>query len=523
MIKVKAENNYSKPNFRGVLDTTLTKGLAILDTKPMINASVIDVFAMDIPRPIVEYRERNKYAAAEMAFREFTGTFIACFSAGLFGQLINKAASKFVQPKVKVNNNSWASNNILDVLNNVWNTSNKTAKGYVENLLSSLSGFSKDKNINWNEINWDKIRWYDKDAWQKFKWGNKEFENIHTSLKSHQSISEGLTRLITDKTVSGNDSKNLLEIITHRIINATLSENNITVKNGGKSVTSTIHNVLRDTIDAGQNIFNSSDTETILKKLKALNSIKTFGAISLSIGLALTNQALNRYITKKRTGTAAFVGNMDYLSDLNTQNKREDKKKNLNLYKLLAGSGFILMLVKVMNINSLKDLVKRLELTGPATSGHAIKVVFGALVLGRILASKDKTELRETVFRDYMGFLNWLVLGGFVAKGVAQILDPKKENLFNISKPGKGISHWLKNISLKTHAEITAQGGKLVKENIRKLNIAHISGLAYSLLMLGIILPKLNIAMTKKNQTKTKPPQAVPLDINKYMPVYFKK
>ena len=48
------------PNFRGPLDAPLTQGLAVLNTNPMLNASLVDVFAMGLPRTIVEYRERNK-------------------------------------------------------------------------------------------------------------------------------------------------------------------------------------------------------------------------------------------------------------------------------------------------------------------------------------------------------------------------------------------------------------------------------------------------------------------------------
>lgn len=157
------------------------------------------------------------------------------------------------------------------------------------------------------------------------------------------------------------------------------------------------------------------------------------------------------------------------------------------------------MLSSVMGLKKPADLVRKLEFDGPATGGNAIKTIYGTLILGRIFASKDSTELRETNVRDYLGFLNWLVLGGFVSKGVAQALDPKQKNLFNISKKGSGITHWLKNVSLKSQKEIIAQGGN-VKKNLRNLNIAQISGIAYSAIMLGVLLPKLNIWMTKHNK-----------------------
>lgn len=489
------QTQFRTPNFRGPIDAPLTQGLAALSTNPMLNASLVDVFAMGLPRTIVEYKERNKYAGFEMAFREFTGTFIACFSAGLFGQMINKTMSKRIQPEIKVNENSWASNNTIDVLNQI----NKSGKNYSKNLFNSLSGLNKNEELAWNKINWDKIEWYDKEAWNNLKWDNKEFDGVHNKIKSEKSIIETFDKLISDKKLSKNDSKNLQSILTERVINAVGAESNITIKSGDKSITSTVQNILRDSIDMGKNVFSAKESKKTIVKLKKLNKVKTLGALTFSIVLALTNQAINRYITQKRTGSKEFVGNMDYESHIGN-NSQTDKKKNLNFNKVLASAGFVAMLAKVMNIKNTKDFFKKLEFTGPTTSGNAIKTVYGALILGRFFASKDNTELRETVVRDYLGFLNWLVLGGFVAKGVGNLLDKDRKALFNTSKEGKGVKHWLNDVSLKTHSEIVAQGGKDIKKNLRKLNVAHISGLAYSALMLGILLPKLNISMTKHKQ-----------------------
>ena len=489
------QTQFRTPNFRGPIDAPLTQSLAALSTNPMLNASLVDVFAMGLPRTIVEYKERNKYAGFEMAFREFTGTFIACFSAGLFGQMINKTMSKRIQPEIKVNENSWASNNTIDVLNQI----NKSGKNYSKNLFNSLSGLNTNEEQAWNKINWDKIEWYDKEAWNNLKWDNKEFDGVHNKIKSEKSIIETFDKLISDEKLSKNDSKNLQNILTERVINAVGAESNITLKSGDKSITSTVQNILRDSIDMGKNVFSAKESEKTIVKLKKLNKVKTLGALTLSIVLALTNQAINRYITQKRTGSKEFVGNMDYESHIGN-NSQTDKKKNLNFNKVLASAGFVAMLAKVMNIKNTKDFFKKLEFTGPTTSGNAIKTVYGALILGRFFASKDNTELRETVVRDYLGFLNWLVLGGFVAKGVGNLLDKDRKALFNTSKEGKGVKHWLNDVSLKTHSEIVAQGGKDIKKNLRKLNVAHISGLAYSALMLGILLPKLNIIMTKHKQ-----------------------
>ena len=487
------------PTFKSLLDEPVTQGLALLNTNPMLNASLVDVFAMGLPRTIVEYKERNKYAGAEMAFREFTGTFIACFSAGLFGQMINKTISKRINPEIKVNENSWASNNAIDVLNAI-NKTDKT-KSYADKIFNFLSGLKGAKEQKWTEIDWGNINWYDREVWNNYKWDDKNLAGIHNRIKSDESIRETFEKLISDKSLTKKDSKNLQNILTERMINVLGAESNITLKSGDKTLSSTVQNILRDSIDMGKNVFTQKEGEKSIAKLKNLNKIKTLGALTLSVILALTNQAVNRYITQKRTGSKEFVGNMNYENDLSNK-KQVDKKKNLTFNKILASVGFIAMLAKVMNIKNAKDFFKKLEFTGPTTSGNAIKTVYGALILGRFFASKDNTELRETVVRDYLGFLNWLVLGGFVAKGIGNLLDKNRTKLFNTAKKGKGVKHWLYDVSLKTHSEIMAQGGKEVKQNIRKLNIAHISGLAYSALMLGILLPKLNIFMTKHNQTK---------------------
>jgi len=175
------------------------------------------------------------------------------------------------------------------------------------------------------------------------------------------------------------------------------------------------------------------------------------------------------------------------------------------LKKVITSLGMAAMAIAVMKVKSPRDFLRKIELTGPVTSGNAIKTVYASTLIGRFLASDNDTELRETTVRDYFGFLNWLVFGGFAAKGVANLLDRKQENLFNIANNGKGLKHWLNDISLKSHNEIAAKGPEFAKKNMWKLNLAHASGLAYSLIMLGIVLPIINIVMTNRN-AKNKTP-----------------
>ena len=160
------------------------------------------------------------------------------------------------------------------------------------------------------------------------------------------------------------------------------------------------------------------------------------------------------------------------------------------------------MVFSVMKVKNLKDFGRKLEFTGPITSGNAIKTVYASTIVGRFMAADNWTELRESMTRDYLGFLNWLVFGGFAAKGVADILDKKGENLFNYAKEGKGLKHWLNDKNLKTHNEIAAKGKEFAKKNMWKLNVAHTAGIAYSAITLGLLLPMLNAKVTEKNAKK---------------------
>ena len=454
----------------------LSKALYTLSNNDMLNASFVDVFAMDTPRTIVETKNRGKQAGIEMGFREYTGTFIAEFSAALFAVIASKFIAKKLSPDVKVNSGSWITNNGLDVFSDIYNKSDKTPESYVKNVLNSMSGL-KGKEI-------------------------KEFSDIDKEKTNY--ITERLTKLITDNNPDKKQTKKVLNQIQDDIINLMGADNNITIKGEKKSLSANLTHTLRDIVDSGKNIFfgmeNKKEPSAVISKLKRMNNLRIGIAIPLSMGLAISNQYLNRYLTKRRTGIDNFVGENNY--DQNVASKNEKKsEKGLWWKKLLSAGIFVLMLSKVMGVKKPADFIKKLEFDGPVTSGNTIKTIYGTLILGRIFASKDSTELRETNVRDYLGFLNWLVLGGFVAKGVGQILDPKQEKLFNISNKGKGVRHWLKDVSLKSQKEILAHGGN-VKSNLRKLNFAQVSGIAYSTIMLGVLLPKSNIWMTRGKHNK---------------------
>lgn len=494
--------NYKKQNFKGVLDGAITTTLRTLDTNPMANAVGIDLFAMVAPRTYVDTKERNKYAGAETFFREFTGTLIVCLSASYLAKGIAKIANKFIEPKNKINPKSWYSKDSLAFLNTASENTSNTNE-YVSNVIENLSGRDNKHTNKFNEINWANTEWVDEKKWSKINWDNKKYQNIHNKLKDKNSIINITSELIDNKNITEKDKKNLLSITESRITNA-LKSSNVTSEYKNKTVSSSVSNLLRDTVDFGRDILTNKNINknSAINKILKVNKIKAIGALSIASTLGLTNQYINRKITEKRTGKKGFVGEKNYNSTDKTKNTGKDTSKSFIAEKLLASAGMVAMAAGVMKVKSAKDFLKKLEFTGPVTSGNAIKTVYASTLVGRFMASDNKDELRESATRDYLGFLNWLVLGGFAAKGTANLLDRKKENLFNENKTGKGIKHWLNDLSLKSHNEIASKGEKFAKKNMWKLNVAHVAGLAYSTLALGFFLPKLNIFITNMKNKK---------------------
>lgn len=493
-------NNMRNITFRGPLDGAITSTLRTLDTNPMANAVGIDLVSMVIPRTYVDTKERNKYAGAETFFREFTGTLIVCLSAAYFAKGISHLANKIFMPKIKINPNSWFSNDSINFLLQEWARTKKT-KAYVNSVLDKISG--KDGKIT-REFSKEAVKgidFIDEKRWDNIIWDNKSFNNIHRNLTDKESVTDAIARLIDDKSITLKDRKNLSAIIELRLINI-LKSDKITAKNEKTIVSSTMTNLLRDMIDLGRDVFNnpSANPEDAINKILKINKIKSIGALAIASTLGLFNQYINRKITEKRTGTKGFVGDADYKNKIQNKLSSKDKSKLFIAEKIFAVIGMVAMALGVMRIKNPKDFIKKLEFTGPVTSGNAIKTVYASTLIGRFLASDNKDELRETVTRDYLGFLNWLVLGGFAAKGIANILDKNRENLFNISKEGKGLKYWLNDLSLKSQNEIASKGRDFARKNMWKLNAAQIGGLAYSTIALGILLPKLNILITNKKQ-----------------------
>lgn len=495
-MKINAINNTKTINFRGPLDGFTTNILRACDMNEMVNAVGLDIGAMVIPRAYYDTKKRNEYAGCETFIREISGTFINCLSVGIFAKWIARTASQDIMPNVKINPKSWFSNDSIRTLKSAWNGD---ITAYVNTVLDNMSGREGKEIRQFKDINWEKVEWIDEEKWNKIEWKNQEYKDIHNTLKTKSSFTETMVKLINDNNIAQSDKEHVLDIIGKRLVNALHSEREIEVNIKGNKWSARMDNILCNTYDMGKDIFKTGNINQKLEKIIKVNKMKSYGAIIAASALGLTNQYLNRKITEKRTGKKGFVGEIDFAKTVRCEHKKDDLLwlKKLGASVLMAG-----MVFGVMRVKNFKDFLKKLECTGPVTSGNAIKTVYASTIIGRFMAADNGTELRESMTRDYLGFLNWLVFGGFAAKGVANLLDKKGENLFNYRKEGKGLKHWLNDMTLKTHNEIASKGKNFAKKNMWKLNFAQGCGIAYSAITLGILLPMLNAKVTEHKAKK---------------------
>lgn len=170
-------------------------------------------------------------------------------------------------------------------------------------------------------------------------------------------------------------------------------------------------------------------------------------------------------------------------------------------------------------------------------SMNQIKALFGVTIMSRQLVARDKDELNETNRKDMLGFVNWLIIGNLINKGVLMGAQDKNNPVVRVSEADKakkgikGAFARFANSNIASRREVLVEGlmkeGKsaikengvaktlteMLKElpknsaarkNIKLLNIAQAINYAYTIAVLGVGIPKLNIAMTNRAQKKRK-------------------
>lgn len=464
-------NNQQKPHFTGWLDA----GLRFLDVNQAWGATGVDFTCMVAPRTITDF-SRGTDAGIETARREATGTInhalIGCAYGTLAGMLLSSAINAHYGIKA---HKIFADSAVIDILGkhrfDTMNLENSAAE-YAKKVAESISDNGK----------------FLSDAAKK---------NFAETLASD----------------IASPSKDTAKLLKNIVLSDLGKETNLTLQAGEKKTVASLNDIASNITSLSKNLFKEKVTNSFKKaasfdSVEFLKTLKNFGMrrslLGISIGAAIgcCIQPFNIYLTKRKTGSDGFVG---------VEGREKDKSKGFKALKTGVAAMFGAGVYSFITNHSWKkaDFSKNVQFKGLTPTIPQFMFVYGLTIMSRFLAARDKDELREASVKDTLGFVTWLVLGNFVSKGVLKLLDKdlvgktRDEVVYGALKKA-GISTVKDNKALPFTKliKLLPKADKTARLKLNKLNIAQLAGYAFSGIVLGRGIPKLNIYMTNKSEQK---------------------
>lgn len=537
------QNNKQSQSFKGPVDAAfnlLDKGFSVLDKNAMIQVSFVDTVSTNIPRTLVDLKT-GLAAAFETCRREFSGLFVNCLMPGLVVKGLAGLLPKSSELKGTDVVGSWANGDAINKLQGVYKQAQESGaadktKEYVERALGSLEGLDGK---NW-------VRYADK-----------------ASTPEYQEAVSHVTKAITSK---GSERKKLLKAAQTKLASVTKAES--VLKFNG-TAQANLEETLRDVADLGSK-FDYVKKKTLASmgktaddvitpdaaskigdavtnygsKLKGFVNKKSLIGLGIVLSIAVSVQTINRAITRKQFKAEGAPIYKDFGKKDTTQKMDEKQKKQFFLKKIAAAAGMYgLAAASMMK----KPSLGMFQFSGIFPTMDQCRWIASSTFASRMMGAEDENELRETTVRDLASFAGLYFLGDYVKKGVASgiealsktkagsnifkeevvLLNRKKEVAKPIVEQGASIAkkagsqavyrakqfgNWIKNTDLKTASEVSS----IKVRNLR--NICRVADIAFSVVMLGILLPKYNrkvterkVAEAKKQEEMQKQAAAVPM------------
>lgn len=510
-------NKKQDPNFKG--GEVVAQVLNFLDTNQTVGATVVDAACMGIPRTSVDFT-RGSDAGVETMRREFSSTInhaligvYGAFAAYLFSQSLNKDFG------LKTNK-IFASDESLDILSQIRDKHGDIAKS--------------DKNLNnyLGEI-FNNTKAFNPDAVAE---SQKEFANgwvtIDTATK--EKVVDKFAQEL--KNNSDNLSKESKAYLKALIADSTGSEKTFKLEHGKLKSNCSLDDLINNIYKVSKAFMKPNVAETFkngnlannsfIQRMKKLNMRTAALGVGIAMVIGACVQPFNIYLTKKKTGKSGFVG-------VEGQEPDNSNKFKFMKYGVAALGGFAI-LKSIGKLNP-SEILRKVQFKGYLPTIDQFKLVYGATLVSRVFAARDKNELRETSIKDTLGFASWLILGGFVSKLAAfgfQSMAKFKNDKFiryNEKENGTGWFNKLIKSSIVSREEVlhsalkkttktvngkevamtfkemlqkAAEQAPAARTKIKYLGLIQFAGYLYSGLALGIGIPKLNIAITKHFQRK---------------------
>lgn len=453
--------------------STVTGAVQYLHSNPVGGVVLSDVLGMIIPRTTIDYVEQNHDYGMEtlreetipMIFNPFGPSIVA---AGLLG--------------AKGLSGVYAGRDEVKALGEAWKAANGNPEDYIRKVYKdAIAHYGDNQTAKLSEQQLNEIVHKAKEAF------NTPPSETKAIKKLKGEISEAFTQATGGASIE-------LEI-------------------NGTKISTNSGRLIHDVISVGQQFKEKAadQVDGVVKKLQDLSKTKTLWGAGISIAGLMAFPYLNKAYTKWSTGKDYYVAyknlnNGEAREPEKTEQEKDREKRKLLGMKALSAAGMLgIITASLGGPKSLKPstLLKKIELKDKMPGMDLIRVMYGSLCTFRILSSRDETEVENRTIRDYWGFVNWLVLGPVVAKGIMSAAD---KTILKRSGDGKGFMNWIKNVSIPSHSEVRAMTAKLPKaERLKKMAVHNggiIGGLVYSIGALGIGVTLLNNWLTNRAEKK---------------------
>jgi hypothetical protein len=553
---------------------TTTHIMNSLQSNPVRKLLFINMATMVVPRISIA-ASRNKYAGQETALYEFIGLFTNFALPGLVALGVANFLDKARKNPLGLRTTGWAKPAYVDSFAEFYKKSVNTVYGQ-----ASRPDLRRETLAHFVRSVLGHLEVPDPVQAKSNKLTEKQLEQFTEDVLKLMNLPKA-------------EAKAALQSTAQKLANALGSYDRLILKGGKDTVTQS--NTLIQHLSFLGKEFQKSHTselpaqivgnlENIVKRMHQSILVKSAVSMTAWIGLACSLQFINRWITKLRTGQTGFVGYTDFNQQPAGGKKPPKILSNPPQQPLMASSSPLASPPPVPQpagqptAPALASPVARIGMQNTLPSQQVsfsgwlpnvkssqflptveqLKVVYPLGALGRLLASRDLSEARETLILSGFGTLNFLFIPNLVEnlvargfknpkifsnvpdfgqkqpKNMAEKLNQEFLRLNQSSirsyqdieayskKMGEQLAHQsdevihkhLSGILREADPELKKLGGLSAEAKAQQIaalvakelngikNISSIAGITYSCLTLGVGLNLLNVYITNKKRAR---------------------
>ena len=488
------KTSQNDPRFKGLLEVAVS-GLQACEANPMLNVTVLDLLTAIAPRTFIE-GQTNPYAGLEAFRRESSGLIINCLIPGV----IVAGVAKLIQGQMMGGKTQmascWANEDTINLVTDYWNkakgsNNEEKIKDTIRKILNDTKGVDGDELKSFAGIDFEASI----DTLAK-KSSKDEVNKAIKAIVEKTHISENIR--IARQKGEGHFSQSLKDVL----------------ENAPK--------ILRELI-AGKN------PDTFAQKATRLVTAKSVAGLGIIIPLAIMAQPINRWITAKTSGKKGAPIYKDFEHSDEKQLSSKEKAALTRQKFISVGSMVGIALLSIMKMPSIAMLKGIAQFKGIFPSMDQARIISTATFASRMAASEDKNDLRESTVRDIATFSAFYFLGDYVAKGIATVIQKTKGiKLINVLKETpkdanflKKSWYWAKHTALKSSDEVYGATEALTKQAKTIRGACQLGNIAFSLVALGLVIPKMYRNKTDKAREKELKDMGVDKKIiDKYYPAF---